>query len=161
MTDDDICGHPTDHDGEPCRNPATEGNTCWIDTHGGSASVGRNTKLDKAMQENIATMLEDGHSIQAACRCNGIAPSTFYDWLDRGEKQDEGIFSEFSERIASARGAGERKLVDELLDMARSKGDTRTMLSVLKSRYPESWGDADPAENGGTVNIHLSPEDDA
>ncbi|MDL5361363.1 hypothetical protein [Halalkalicoccus sp. NIPERK01] len=112
-------------------------------------------------QENIAAMLEQGQSVAAACRCNGIGTTTFYEWLDRGDKQEEGIYADFADRVARARGAGEAELVDELLEMVRETGDTRTMLSVIKSRYPESWGDAEAAEEGGTVNIHLSPTDDA
>ncbi len=29
------CGHPT-ADGSPCQNPATDGDTCWLDEHGGT-----------------------------------------------------------------------------------------------------------------------------
>lgn len=161
MSDTDICGYPTSDD-EPCQNPAGDDGRCWIPAHNGSAEEnpqGRDPQLTREKQENIASMLEDSHSIAAVCRCNGIGRSTFYDWLQKGDAQDEGIYAEFSDRVARARGAGEQQLVDDILEMAHEKGDTRTLLSVLKSRYPDSWGDAEASEEGGTVNIHLSPTD--
>lgn len=159
MTDDN-CGYEDTASGDPCQNPAGENGRCHISTHNGGDpedNPGRDPKLTRERQENIASMLEESHSIAAACRCNGIDRSTFYDWLQKGDAQNEGIYSDFSDRVARARGAGERQLKDELMDMAREKGDTRTMLSILKSRYPDSWDDAEASEEGGTVNIHLSP----
>jgi transposase-like protein len=106
-------------------------------------------------------MLEKGHSVAAACRCNGIGQSTFYDWLDRGDDQEEGIYADFSERVARARGVGERQLVDELLEMAREEHDARTILSVLKNRYPESWGDSDDDDAAEErIEVYLTADRD-
>lgn len=163
MADEDICGSTETADGEPCKNPPSrDDGRCHLHTviDDERVEVGRDTDLTKQRQENIASMLEQGQSIRAACRCNDIAVWTFYRWLDRGDDQDEGIYCEFSERVARARGAGEAGLVDELLGMVRETGDTRTLLSIIKARYPDSWGDADTGEEGSTVNIHLSPTDD-
>ena len=160
---DDICGDETG-DGGKCQLPASrEDGRCHHHTEiDETDGMGRDPKLTHERQESIAQMLEDSHSIAAVCRCNGISRSTFYEWLKKGDQQEEGIYSDFSDRVARARGAGERQLVDEVLEQAREMGDTRTILSVLKSRYPDSWGDADATEeDGGTVNIHLSPTDDA
>jgi transposase-like protein len=167
MTDDNICGYEDTTTGQPCQRPAgwgTDRDHGYCSDHADDVDgppAHRRSKLTAQRQESIAQMIENGHSIKAACRCNGISHQTFYEWLERGDEQDEGIFSDFSDRIARARGAGEQQLVDELLQMAREKGDTKTMLSVLKSRYPDSWGDADVDDTSGTVNIHLSPTDDA
>ena len=152
-------GWGTDRDHGPCRDHPPDENEDNGESEE-SASPGRDTKLTKSRQEAIATMIENGHSITAACRSNGIGQSTFYDWMEWGEEGRDPIFSEFSDRIVRARGAGETQLVDDILDAARDKGDTRTLLSVLRSRYPESWGDADAGgEDGGdTVVVNLSPE---
>lgn len=165
MTDDkDLCGSTDTSTGNPCSRPAGWGrdaDTGYCITHHDdtetSRPANRPTKLTMQRQENIASMLEQGQSVAAACRCNGIGTTTFYEWLDRGDDQEEGIFADFAERVARARGTGEAELVDELIEQCRERGDTRTMLSIIKSRYPESWGDADAGEEGGTVNIHLSP----
>lgn len=164
---DEICGSSDTTTDEPCQRPAgwgTDRDSGFCRTHSedhDGATGHRPTKLTAQRQESIAQMIENGHSIRAACRCNGIGHSTFYDWLERGDAQEEGLYADFSDRIARARGHGEQKLVDELLDMAREQRDTKTMLSVLRSRYPDSWSDADVDSEQGTVNIHLSPTDDA
>lgn len=45
--------------------------------------------------------------------------------------------------------------------MAREKGDARTVLSVLKNRYPESWGEHDDDDAGsGSVEVYLTSEKD-
>lgn len=161
MTDDDICGHTAESTGDPCKNPPSKAdNRCHIHTEAEERpNIGRDPKLTQQRQENIAQMIENGQSIAAACRCNDIGQSTFYEWLDKAEEQEEGIYADFAERVARARGAGEAKLVDELIEKCREKGDTRTLLSIIKSRYPESWGDAEATDEGGTVNIHLSPQE--
>lgn len=159
---DDICGAETG-DGSNCQNPPSrEDGRCHHHTKAGDGfSGGRDTKLTYERQESIAQMLEESHSVAAACRCNNISRESFYTWLRKGDQQDEGIYADFSDRVAQARGIGEADLKDEVMEAAREQGDTRTMLSILKSRYPDSWGDADATEEGGTVNIHLSPTNDA
>lgn len=162
MGDDEICGSTDTSDGEPCQNsPSRDDGRCHLHTDHDDqrVEVGRDTKLTKARQESIASMLEQGQSVQAACRCNDISVQTFYRWLDRADQQDEGIYVDFGERVAHARGVGEATLVDDLVELAREKKDTRTLLSIIKARYPEAWGDADASDDGGTVNIHLSPQD--
>lgn len=163
MTDDDICGSTETGTGAPCQNsPSREDGLCHLHTEVGErVEVGRDSLLTKQRQENIAGMLERGQSVQAACRCNEIGVSTFYQWLDKADEQDDGIYAEFAERVARARGVGEATLVDDVVEMARERGDTRTLLSMIKSRYPEAWGDAEATDDGGTVNIHLSPTDES
>jgi len=166
MTDEDICGSTQTRSGEPCQRDAGWGTDrdhgpCRTHAEDGEPHPGRDPKLTRERQESIAQMLENGHSVAAACRCHGIGQSTFYEWLDKAEQQEEGIFSDFSDRVARARGAGERKLVDELLEMAREDGDARTILSVLKNRYPESWGESD--DDGATeerVEVYLTADRD-
>ena len=154
-------GWGTDRDHGPCRDHPPDEN--GDDGNNGGEeefSLGRDTKLTKNRQERIAGMIENGHSITAACRTNGISTSTFYNWIEWGEEGCDPIFSEFLDRIARARGAGESGLVNDILDAAREQGDTRTLLSVLRSRYPESWADADAGgeDDGDTVVVNLSPE---
>lgn len=72
-------------DGTPCENPASRPDgRCHMHTDiGDSTDVGRNSKLTRERQESIVQLLEDGHSIAAACRCNGIDWATFYRWLEK------------------------------------------------------------------------------
>lgn len=160
---DNTCDSQT-LDGGTCDNPAGENGRCWIPSHNPDTAEenpqGRDPKLTKERQEAIASMLESGHSVAAACRCNGIGQSTFYEWLDKANQQEEGIYAEFADRVARARGTGERKLVDELLEMAHEERDARTILSVVKNRYPESWGETDDGTQEERVEVYLTADKD-
>ena len=128
MSDDeqDICGVET-AEGTPCQNPATDGDTCWLNEHGGSSDPsGRNTKLTKQRQEAIAAAIEDGKSMESASRMTGVDPATVYNWLDRGEDEENSVYAEFYERITRAKGIGEDFYYRTVIEMAREEGDHRS-----------------------------------
>lgn len=156
---DDRCGHPTGDGGE-CQNPATEGDHCWIKSHGGHAEPGRDTKLTKERQEAIASAIEQGASITEAARKNGIHRETFGNWMKRGQEQDEGIFAEFFDRLTRARGQGESSYRSALMQIAIENDDTATLMAMLKQRYPESWGDVDRGEQSSGVTVNVGDPDE-
>lgn len=104
-------------------------------------------------------MIEEGHSISAAARSNGITVQTFFNWMERGADQEEGIFADFFDRITRARGVGESKYVDAILEIAKDNDDTATLMTLLKSRYPDAWSDAQRGEQTGGVNVFLEADD--
>lgn len=150
----DKCGHPT-RNGTPCQNPATDGDTCWLNEHGGdSKPSGRDPKLTRQRQEEIAQTIEQGGSINEACRKATINKTTFYNWLEEGEHQEEGIYAEFFNRITRARGEGEATYRQALLQIALENDDAATLMSMLKQRYPDSWGDVKRGEQAdGSIKI--------
>jgi transposase-like protein len=99
-------------------------------------------------------MIEDGHSIGAAARSNGITVQTFFNWMERGQEADSGPFMEFFDRITRARGVGEKQYVEAIVEIARETEDTATLMSLLKSRYPDAWADVDRGEQtSGGVEV--------
>jgi len=156
---EDICGEPT-ADGSPCENPACRADgKCWM--HTGTENrqdPGRDSKLTKERQEAIAAMIEDGHSIEAAARANNVHPSNVFEWVNKGEEQDEGIYAEFRERFTRAKGVREQEFVDLIKDLAREQGDHRFLMSMLKRRHPESWGDTETGVEADTLNIQVSEQ---
>lgn len=156
---DDVCGAEC-VDGSPCQHPA---DSCPVPSHSDPDAEnphGRDTKLSKQRQEAIAAMIEDGHSIGAASRCNGITVQSFYNWMSRGEQQDEGPYADFFSRITRARGHGEKGYVDAITAIARETGDTDTLMSLLKCRYPDAWADVETGTaDDETVQIHFEPGD--
>lgn len=136
MTEEDrpLCGAET-NDGTPCKHSASrDDGRCHIhtDIDDGSGSPGRPTKLTHQRQENIAQALEAGVGFKASCEAAGIDPSTGRRWLNIGEEQDEGIFSEFHTRITRARGVGKLDLSESIVQIAKERGDAGTLLRYLQ-----------------------------
>lgn len=154
---DDVCGHPT-AEGTPCENPASDGDSCWLNAHGGSAKKSGRERdpPDKSTQENIATVIEQGGSIREACRRAGVHRETFYSWMEYGEEEDAGPFQEFYDRLTRARGEGERTYRQSIMQIALQNDDNATLMAMMKQRFPESWGEVDRGEqsSGVTVNVN-------
>jgi hypothetical protein len=103
MTDDDICGHPTG-DGGKCQNPPTEGDHCWIDTHGGDVSGhGRDFSIDEDDHEDILEAARDGVSKRGCARAAGVSHTELQRYLD--------AHPDFRASFARARNQGERTLI--------------------------------------------------
>lgn len=164
MTDDALCGHETDA-GEPCQNPAGENGRCWISTHNGGDGeypAGRPTKLDEDLIDEVTRHVAEGKSVVSSARMAGVHPATVYSWLEKGEDgdPDEDIYAAFHDRSVRARGHGEDAYVDDIMEIAKDEGDLATLMSMLKQRYPESWGDVDRGEQAGGVVINLDEPDE-
>ena len=161
MTDDtDTCGHETG-DGTPCELPASRPDgKCHHHTDTEDTHTGRDPKLTRERQEQIAADIENGASITAACRQAGINRATFYNWMDSGEDQEEGLYADFFDRVVRARGVGEEHYRRIAFDIAREEGDTATLMAMLKQRYPESWGEVDRGEQSGGILIQTGEPDE-
>lgn len=156
---DETCGVDT-ADGSPCQNPACRSDgRCWIHTETEeSADVGRDSKLTRERQEEIAQAIENGKSITSAARMAGVSRNAIYDWMERGETQDEGIFAEFHDRLVRAKGHGEDFYFNLALELARENEDHRFIASLMKQRYPDSWAESEdsPGVNdspGAVINL--------
>jgi len=153
---DEICGEPT-ADGSPCENPAcrTDGK-CWMHTQADEpADVGRDSKLNVERQEQIAQAVEQGKSLTSAARMAGVDRTTVYGWIDKGEAQDEGIYAEFYNRLTRAKGHGEEFYFNLALEMAKENGDHRFIASLMKQRYPDSWGDTETGVEADETVINI------
>ena len=65
--------------------------------------MARPTKLDKKLQTKIVKLLKTGVTVRDMCAHVGIAESTYYDWMARGEAGED-LFSEFAEAVSRALG---------------------------------------------------------
>lgn len=164
---DDICGHPT-ADGDPCQNPSGENGRCWIPAHNGEDDEypsGRDTILDEDLAKQITRPIAEGKSVKSAARMAGVHPATVYTWLEKGDdadstEWDDDVYGAFHDRFVRARGLGEDAYVDHIMDVAREEGDLVTLMSMLKQRYPDSWGDVDRGEQAGGVVVYADePEE--
>lgn len=106
MSDDDLCGSPTANNGEPCQNPATDGDSCWLSEHGGSADdSGRPSKLDE-YEDDILDAAREGLTFEGIARVAGIGVSTLHEWRDEHQQ--------FSESLNRARAEAERDLIQDV-----------------------------------------------
>jgi len=104
---DDVCGHTT-NDGTPCQNPATDGDTCWLNEHGGDADPsGRPSLLDE-YEDDILKGAAQGMTLEGCARLAGVSEQTLYNWLDEHE--------EFLESLKRARAQGELRHLQSIND---------------------------------------------
>lgn len=65
--------------------------------------MSRKTKLTPELQEKVVEYLESGVTVENIVAAVGIAKSTFYDWIKRGEESDrKTIYSDFSDAVTRA-----------------------------------------------------------
>jgi len=146
---DELCGAPTTKGGT-CQNPA---DSCpWHNTDDPPEN-GRDSKLTKERQEAIAAMVEEGQSIEAAARANNVHPSNVYEWVNKGEAQEEGIYADFRERFTRAKGVREQNYFELIKELAREQGDHRFLMSMLKRRHPDSWDDTETGMDGTNITV--------
>jgi hypothetical protein len=99
--------------------------------------VARPTKLTPKATDRILQGIRAGNHVEPACRSAGIAPSTYYSWLARGEREPDGIYGEFCEQLRLAEAEAEVHAV-ALLRRAMPD-DWRAALAYLERRHPERW----------------------
>ena len=159
-SDSDVCGH-TKNDGEPCGFDAKyDDGKCGHHTEcdtGAENREGRPSKLSYERQEKIATAIEGGKSLNSAARMAGVNPSTVYGWLDRGESEidagNENEYTEFYNRLTHAKGHGEDFYFNLALQLAKENEDHRFIASLMKQRYPDSWGETETGVDAVEINV--------
>lgn len=155
--DDDVCGH-IKNNGEPCEySPSYPDGKCGHHTdEKGPEDRGRPTKLTKQREEQIASAIENGRSMTSAARMAGVSRNAVYSWIEKGEDQEEGVYAEFHDRVRRAQGKGEDFYFSLALEMAKEEGDHRFIASLMKQRYPDSWGDTETGVDADTVKLEVS-----
>lgn len=102
---------------------------------------GRPTKLTKEIQDTICKAIRAGAYIETASALAGLDKTTFYDWLRRGEREQEGIYFDFSHSIKKA--IAEAEMRDILrIDQAAQENWTASAWR-LERRFPQRWGKKD------------------
>jgi len=114
------------------------------------------------VHQRIVQALRAGNYADAACRAAGIAPSTFYRWLERGDDEDSGLFRDFAEEVERAMAEAEVHAV-AVLRRAMPE-DWRAALAYLERRHPERWRRQQTTEltgpAGGPIRAQAAPAPD-
>ena len=98
---------------------------------------GRRTLLTRTLRKKICDVLSASNTIKTACAACGIAESTYFDWISRGEAGEAG-FKEFSEAVMRARARAKISLVDVVTTAAAK--DWRAAAFLLERCYPLEYG---------------------
>jgi len=163
----DICGH-IKNDGEECEfQPKYPDGKCGFHTEEDEPieedtrdGPGRPTKLTYEKQEKIASDIEQGRSMASAARKQDITPQTVHNWMQRGESDKEegkeNEYTEFFERLTRAKGYGEEWYFQAIMDLAQENEDHRFLMSLMKQRYPDSWGETETGVDADTVKLEVS-----
>ena len=123
--------------------------------------MARPTKLTPELRERIVQAQKAGNYAEAACRAAGISSSTFYRWMERGEREERGIYRDFFEAIRRAEAEAEVHAV-AVLRRAMAE-DWRAALAYLERRHPDRWRKQQATEltgkGGGPIRSdHVMPD---
>jgi len=102
--------------------------------------IGRPTKLTKQLKDRLFKALKDGVSYDTACEFAGISPSTFYRWVNEGERDKENNhrteFSEFLEDLKKANASVEINLIQQVA----KDPSWQSKAWILERRFRDKWG---------------------
>ena len=128
---------------------------------------GRPTKLTPELQEKICNTLADGNYVAAICDYVGIAEKTFYEWMQRGERNapsDQAAgYPEFYQAVKKARSTAEIVSVARIR-RAGADGQWQADAWFLERSNPKRWGRRNlelTGADGGDLVIRLTLDDNA
>jgi len=121
--------------------------------------MGRKTKLTPELIKNADKLLKAGNYNLTVCEYLNIHPSTWYKWMQDGEKARNGIKKEFFDTVKRAEAEAEVRLLTDLQKIAKEQNSWQGIAWMLERKYPERWGRkekvaADLNHSGEVVNRH-------
>jgi len=111
--------------------------------------IGRKLKLTPAMIKKIAAHVRIGNYAITACRACGIGETTYYRWLENGERENSGIYREFWEAIKTAEAEAELMHVSNISRAGIQEGNWIPSMTILERKYPDRWGRKDKTIHAG------------
>lgn len=101
--------------------------------------MGRPSKLTPELQERIVLLIKAGTYRETVCAMVGIARSTLYEWMRRGQLSDqENEYTRFYDEILKALAWSEAR--DVAIVNQHAEKDFRAARWKLERRFPERWG---------------------
>lgn len=103
---------------------------------------GRPVKLTEEIAQKLVRAIRAGNYIETACAYAGINPSTFYRWLEKGEKSSREDFRNFARQVREAMAEA------EIVSVAKIKQteDWRAQAWLLERRFADRWGKRETVE---------------
>ncbi len=124
------------------------------------AHTGRTPILqsDPGITDRICEIVKLGATYRDACGAVGISAASLHLWVSKGKREGPPtIYTEFYERIARARRAGQAGLV-RLVHSAAREGDWKAAQYLLACRDPQAYGTRNHHEHSGPSGAPIAVE---
>lgn len=108
--------------------------------------MGRKSKLTPDIQQQIVTLLKEGHFVEVICKYIGVSYVTYYEWIKKGEAQSSGKYTDFVKAIQEAESKAEMILLSKVDDPKY----------VLERRFGKRWGKKVEVSGDQDNPIHIS-----
>lgn len=105
--------------------------------------MGRKTKLTEQLINKAERLIKAGNYNMVVCEYLNIHPSTWYKWMQEGEKARSGRKKEFFDRIKKAEAEAEVRLITDLQKIASDNNSWQGIAWMLERKFPERWGKKD------------------
>ena len=118
------------------------------------------TKLNDKLQSEICKYIEAGSYIKVACQAVGIDEQTYYDWLQKAERDKKRkVVSIYTQFAQSAKKAEAKAEVKNIAIIEKAAIDTwQAAAWYLERKYRNRWGQRSEIEHKGNVEINIKVE---
>ncbi len=123
--------------------------------------MGRSTLLTPEVADGIILAIRAGAPLAVAAASQGVAESTFHEWVARGKGTDsmrpaEPVYAEFAERVGVAEAEAHIRIVGAVTQFAMK--NPATGQGWLRMRYPKHYAERTEVSGpeGGPLATEIS-----
>lgn len=98
---------------------------------------GKKQRLTPEIKNKLVEIIAAGHTKQTACESIGIAPSTLYSWIARGERRKSKLCIELVEEIRKAEAKAKMLFVETIKKATEKNWQAAAWL--LERRWPDEF----------------------
>jgi transposase len=126
---------------------------------------GRPSKCTKELIGRVEETVGRLYYVEAVADSLGIGRKTFYEWLQRGEVENDSIYAQFAHTVKRAQAKAKEELLSGI--RAGNAGDWQGKAWILERCYPAEFGRRERLEitgaDGGPIEVeHIAKlSDDA
>lgn len=118
--------------------------------------MGRPSKLTPERLKRIVDAIRAGNYVETAAEYAGIGKTTFYRWMEQGEKASRGIYRDFRDAVMRARAEAEARNI--ALIQKAAPDDWRAAAWWLERAFPDRWGSRQKLEHSGPDGAPIAAE---
>ena len=116
--------------------------------------MGRKSKLTEELIQKAYKFIQAGNHQVHVAQLLGIDKSTWFRWLQKGERQQSGMYRAFFDAVKKAEAEAIARNVT-LIQKAAQDGSWQAAAWWLERKYPEEWGRKDRLNLGADNEIRI------